>query len=136
MQIDEKITVTITESSHDINFREFWKLLVKNNQAFAVSLVAHQDNHTTLFDVVPVVAYMAKARVPRNVDSYAEAIYVAISNMLRKDGVMQHKVTVTFYEALSTAFKAKLRTFVASHSALESRLSVSKATTGKTYKVL
>lgn len=135
MRIEENTVVNIVESSKSINFREFWKLLVKNNQSFTVQLIIHQ-NSPSLFDHVPVIAYQAKAKTPRNVDGIAEEIYVAIKNTLRKEALMERKVSIIFYESISSRFKNKIETFVTSHTAVEGRINVSEATSGQKYKVL
>lgn len=135
MKIDVNTVVSITESSTEINFREFWKLLVRNNQSFTVSLIARQENQT-LFDSIPIAVYKAKAKTPRNVDGLAEEIYVAIKNTLRKEALMERKVSIVFYEAISNSFRNKIESFVASHSAMEARIKVSEATSGMKYKVL
>lgn len=135
MNIETNTIVTITAPVCEVLFREFWKVMVKNNQSFTVSLVTHKGN-ADLFSSTPVAAYVERAVVPRRVDSIAEELYVYLKNATNKEELVEKNVHIVFFEQIKPSFRAKLEQFVNSFTAMVARISCSKASSGKEYKLV
>lgn len=135
MNIETETIVTITAPVCEVLYQEFWKIMVKNNQSFTVSLVAHEDN-ADLFNSTPVAAFAERAIAPRKVDSPAYELYMALKTAVYKEELLEKKVQITFFEQIKPSFRTKLEQFVNSFTAIVARVSCSKASSGKEYKLV
>ena len=135
MNIEANTVVTITAPVCEVFSREFWKIMVKNNQSFTVSLVTNEDN-ADLFSSTPVAAYAERATAPRKVDSIADELYVHLKNATAKEGLVEKQVHIVFFEQIKPSFRTRLEQFVNSFVAIVARVSCSKASSGKEYKLL